>query len=58
MSLSSRTVVRSDVTPSTIFLRLDVHKESVTIAVLPSDAAVPTYVDKLSYDLEEAPAIP
>ena len=53
MSSSSRTVVRSDVVPSTIFLGLDVHKESVTIAVLPSDAAVPTHVDKLTYDLKK-----
>ena len=53
MSWSSRTVVRSDVAPSTIFLGLDVHKASVTIAVLPSDAAVPTHVDKLSYDLKK-----
>ena len=45
MSVSARTIVRSDVAPSTIFLGLDVHKESVTIAVLPSDAAVPTHVD-------------
>ena len=53
MSSSSRTVVRSDVAPSTIFLGLDVHKESVTIAVLPSDAAAPTHVDKLAYDLKK-----
>jgi transposase len=53
MSVSRRTTVPSDVAPSTIFLRLDVHKESVTIAVLPSDAAAPTHVDKLSYDLKK-----
>ena len=53
MSVSARTVVRSDVAPSTIFLGLDVHKESVTIAVLPSDAAAPTHVDKLAYDLKK-----
>ena len=53
MSVSARAVVRSDVAPSTIFLGLDVHKESVTIAVLPSDAAVPTHVDKLTYDLKK-----
>ena len=45
MASSSRTVVRSDVAASTINLGLDVHKESVTIAVHPSDAAVPTHVD-------------
>ena len=53
MAWSSQTLVRSDVAHSTIFLGLDVHKESVTIAVLPSDAAVPTHVDKLSYDLKK-----
>ena len=49
--MSARTVVRSERAPSTIFLGLDVHKESVTIAVLPSDAAAPTHVDKLDDDL-------
>ena len=39
--------------PSTIFLGLDVHKESVTIAVLPADASGPTRVDKLPYDLRK-----
>ena len=53
MSSSSRTVVRSDVAPSTIVLGLDVHKESVTIAVLPSDAPAPTHVDTLSHDLKK-----
>ena len=53
MSVAAQTIARSDVAPSTIFLGLDVHKESVTIAVLPSDAAVPTHVDKLSYDLKK-----
>jgi transposase len=32
---------------STIFLGLDVHKESVTIAVLPADASTATRIDKL-----------
>ena len=53
MSVSARTAVPSERAPSTIFLGLDVHKESVTIAVLPSDAAVPTKVDKLAYDLKK-----
>ena len=53
MSVSARTVVRSDVAPSTIFLGLDVHKESVTIAVLPSDAAAPTHVDTLACDRQK-----
>ena len=52
-SVSARTVVRSERAPSTIFLGLDVHKESVTIAVLPSDAAAPTHLDKLAYDLKK-----
>ena len=50
MSSSPRTIVRSDGAPSTLFLGLDVHKDFVTIAVLTSDAAVPTHVDRLSYD--------
>ena len=53
MSASARTIVPSERAPSTIFLGLDVHKESVTIAVLPSDAAAPTRVDKLAYDLKK-----
>ena len=57
MSVSARTIVRSDVAPSTIFLGLDVHKESVTIAVLPSDAAVPTHVDKLATTSSSSAAI-
>lgn len=35
---------------STIYLGLDVHKESVTIAVLPAGAPSPTRVDKLPND--------
>lgn len=34
-----------------IHLGLDVHKESLTIAVLPGDAPVPTRVDRLPNDL-------
>ena len=52
MSVSARTVVRSERAPATFFLGLDVHKESVTIAVLPSDAAAPTHVNTRSYDLK------
>ena len=37
--------------PSTIYLGLDVHKESITVAVLSAGAAAPTRVDKLSSDL-------
>ena len=37
--------------PSTIYLGLDVHKESITVAVLPAGAPAPTRVEKLSSDL-------
>ena len=37
--------------PSIITLGMDVHKESITLAVLPGDAAVPTRVDRLPNDL-------
>ena len=36
---------------TTIWLGLDVHKESVTIAVLRGDAATPDRVDRLPNDL-------
>ena len=36
--------------PGTIYLGLDVHKDSVTVAVLPAGAAAPTRVDKLAND--------
>lgn len=36
---------------TTIYLGLDVHKDSVTIAVLPSGALAPTRVEKLPHDL-------
>ena len=39
--------------PSTIYLGLDVHKESITIAVLPGEATVPSRIDKLPYDLRK-----
>src|SRR5260370_7144807 len=39
--------------PSILYLGLDVHKESVTIAVLPADAPVPTRVEQLPYDLRK-----
>jgi transposase len=38
--------------PSILYLGLDVHKESVTIAVLPADAPAPTRVEQLPYDLK------
>jgi transposase len=36
---------------SIIYLGLDVHKDSVTIAVLPADASAPTRIDKYPNDL-------
>ena len=36
---------------ATIYFGLDVHKDSVTIAVLPSDAIAPTRVERLPNDL-------
>jgi hypothetical protein len=36
---------------STIYLGLDVHKDSITVAVLPAGAAAPSRVDRLSSDL-------
>ena len=39
------------VPPSIIYLGLDVHKESITIAVLPAAAKAPTRVERLPNDL-------
>ena len=50
MSVSARVLVRSERAPSTIFLGLDVRKESVTSTVLPIDATAPTHVDRLAHD--------
>lgn len=36
---------------SIIYLGMDVHKESVTIAILPAGAAAPTRVDRLPNEL-------
>ncbi len=36
---------------SIVSLGLDVHKDSITIAVLPGDAPTPTRVDRLPTDL-------
>ncbi len=41
---------------SIIYLGLDVHKDSVTIAVLPADAKAPTRIDKVSERLRETAA--
>ena len=38
----------STLAPSIIYLGLDVHKDSVTIAVLPADASAPTRMDVLA----------
>jgi hypothetical protein len=37
--------------PAIIYLGLDVHKDSITLAVLPADAPAPTRVDRLLNDL-------
>src|ERR1051326_5423507 len=41
----------SSSTNSIIYLGLDVHKESITIAELPHDAKRPTRIDRLPNDL-------
>ncbi len=40
----------STAAPSIIYLCLDVHKDSVTIAVLPADATAPTRIDTYPND--------
>ncbi len=42
--------------PSILYLGLDVHKESVTIAVLPADAPAPTQLERVPYDLKSSTA--
>ena len=37
--------------PSIIYLGMDVHKDSITIAVLPASAKTPTHLDRLPNDL-------
>ena len=49
MSSSAAAVVSA--APSIIYLEMDVHKESIAIAVLPADAKGPTQVDRLPNDL-------
>ncbi len=39
------------VPPPMIFIGMDVHKESVTLAVLPASAKTPTHVDRVPNDL-------
>ena len=48
MSSSTDTAVA---VPSIIYLGMDVHKDSITIAALPGDAKAPTHVDRLPNDL-------
>jgi hypothetical protein len=47
----SSSTVAAVAAPSTIHLGLDVHKESITSAVLPAGSPAPARVDKLSSDL-------
>jgi len=42
---------RNTAAASTIYLGLDVHKDSITVAVLPATAAAPTRVERLPNDL-------
>ncbi len=51
--MSTKSGVRSPIAPSTIFVGLEVHKESVTLALLPTDDLAPVRVDKLPYDLKK-----
>ena len=53
MSSSAAAPSVSVAAPSTIYLGLDVHKESITVAVLPAGAQAPTRVEKLSSDLAQ-----
>jgi hypothetical protein len=49
--MSSQSTTTTTTTRSIIYLGLDVHKESVTIAVLPAAARAATRVDRLPNDL-------
>lgn len=53
MSVSAGTVAPSTAAPSTIFVGLDVHKESITLAILSADAPAPVRVDTLPSDLKK-----
>jgi len=48
--MSSATAAAASAAPSTIYLGMDVHKESITIAVLPAGAKLPTRLDRLPND--------
>ena len=47
---SAAAVAAASTAASTIYLGLDVHKESITIAVLPAGAPQPTRIDRLPND--------
>ena len=49
--MSSLTSSVVPVVRSMIYLGMDVHKESITIAVLPEGAKTPTRLDRMPYDL-------
>lgn len=49
--MSSRAAVEPAAARSIIYLGMDVHKESITVAVLPEGAKTPTRVDRLPTDL-------
>jgi transposase len=49
--MSSRAAVEPAAARSIIYLGLDVHKDSITIAVLPEGAKTPTRLDRLPNDL-------
>lgn len=49
--MSSSTETAAAVTRSIIHLGMDVHKESITIAMLPDGAKAPTRLDRLPNDL-------
>ena len=54
-TLALRSAAPTPVTPlptrTIIYLGMDVHKDLITIAVLPADAKVPTRLEKLPNDL-------
>jgi transposase len=47
----SSSIAAVPVTRSIIYLGMDVHKDSITIAVLPDEAKAPTRLDRLPNDL-------
>ena len=49
--MSSRPAVVPATARTIIYLGMDVHKVSITIAVLPADAKGPTRLDRLPNDL-------